>query len=180
MPVISRNALQAIALCAAASICCGLGTAGAALKLTSTAFEDGGTIPKLYTCDGSNFSPPLAWSGVTTDTKTLAIICEDPDAPRGTWVHWVLYNIPAGVASLPAGLPLDRVLKVGASQGTNDFQKVGYGGPCPPKGTHRYNFRIYALNCTLELRPGATKQNLQKAMEGHVVGQGQLIGKYGR
>lgn len=171
-----------VAACTGMILLCGGGgcAAVAALKITSTAFDDGGVIPKTHTCDGPDFSPPLAWNGITTRTQTLALICEDPDAPRGTWVHWVVYNIPATVTNLSEGLPPDRQLSMGATQGRNDFGKIGYGGPCPPKGTHRYIFKLYALDAKLEVRPGATKLDLQKAMEGHVIGQGQLVGKYTR
>jgi len=135
-------------------------------------------IPRQYTCDGINVSPPLEWSGVPETAKTLAIIADDPDAPSGTWVHWVLYNLPAENIGLVENLPLTESLKAGGFQGRNDFEKIGYGGPCPPSGTHHYVFKIYALDSELDLKGGATKADLLKAMEGHVVLQGQLTGTY--
>jgi Raf kinase inhibitor-like YbhB/YbcL family protein len=153
----------------------------AEIKLTSAAFKDGEPIPRAYTCDGVNISPPLEWSGVPKSAKTIAIVCDDPDAPGGTWVHWVLYNLPADNIGLVENLPATETLKAGGFQGKNDFGKIGYGGPCPPSGTtHRYFFRIYALDSELPLKAGATKAELMKAMEGHVVMQGQLMGTYRR
>jgi Raf kinase inhibitor-like YbhB/YbcL family protein len=150
------------------------------IKLTSAAFKEGGPIPRAYTCDGVNVSPPLEWSGVPKTAKTLAIVCDDPDAPGGTWVHWVLYNLPADNIGLVENLPATEKLAAGGFQGTNDFGKIGYGGPCPPSGTHRYFFKIYALDSELPLKAGATKAELMEAMEGHVVLQGQLMGTYRR
>jgi Raf kinase inhibitor-like YbhB/YbcL family protein len=150
------------------------------LDITSAAFAHGGMIPQKYTCDGMDVSPPLAWSGVPEGTKTLALISDDPDAPVGTWVHWVLYNIPAGVTELPEGIPSDATLKNGAKHGITDFKRLGYGGPCPPGGTHRYYFKLYALDTVLELEAGCTKKELLAAMEGHVLADGQLMGKYAR
>src|SRR5437660_1714684 len=148
------------------------------LKLTSTAFDEGGMIPARYTCDGENVSPPLAWSGVPTGTKTLALVADDPDAPRGTWTHWLIYQIPATEKGLPENVPARDTLDSGARQGANDFKKTGYGGPCPPTGTHRYFFKLYALDTDLTLPPGATKDQLLKALENHIVAQGQLMGRY--
>jgi len=150
------------------------------IKLASTAFKEGESIPRAYTCDGVNISPPLEWSGVPKTAKTLAIVCDDPDAPGGTWVHWVLYNLPADNIGLVENLPANDNLTAGGFQGMNDFQKIGYGGPCPPSGTHHYNFRIYALDSDLPLKAGATKAETMKAMEGHIVLQGQLMGTYRR
>jgi Raf kinase inhibitor-like YbhB/YbcL family protein len=145
------------------------------IQITSSAFKDGETIPAKYTCDGANVSPPLAWSGVPGGTHSLAVIADDPDAPVGTWVHWVLYNLPAGQTSLVEG-----VQGVGL-QGTNDFRKIGYGGPCPPRGKpHRYFFKLYALDSTADIKPGGSKADLEKAMQGHILAQGQLMGRYGR
>ena len=152
----------------------------AEIKLTSTAFKDGESIPRPYTCDGVNISPPLEWSGVPGTAKTIAIVCDDPDAPGGTWVHWVLYNLRAENIGLVENLPATENLKVGGIQGKNNFEKVGYDGPCPPSGTHRYFFRVYALDSELPLKAGATKAELMKAMEGHVLEQGQLMGTYRR
>lgn len=150
------------------------------IKLTSAAFKDGEPIPRAYTCDGVNISPPLEWSGVPKAAKTIAIVCDDPDAPGGTWVHWVLYNLPADNIGLVENLPATETLKAGGFQGKNDFGKIGYGGPCPPSGTHRYFFKIYALDSELPLKAGATKAELMKAMEGHILLQGQLMGTYRR
>ena len=150
------------------------------LKVTSTAFNEGQPIPKQYTCDGINISPPLEWSGVPKTAKTIAIICDDPDAPAGTWVHWVLYNLPADKIGLIENTPATEILPGGGLQGTNDFKKIGYGGPCPPSGTHRYFFKLYALDAELSLKSGATKADLEKAMEGHIVSQGRLMGTYRR
>lgn len=150
------------------------------IKITSTAFEDGGLIPARYTCDGADISPPLRWETVPEGTKTIALICDDPDAPMGTWVHWVLFNLPAETRELAEKIPPDSTLPNQALQGTSDFGRIGYGGPCPPSGTHRYFFKIYALDTQIELAAGANKRQLLKAMEGHILAQGQLIGKYKR
>jgi Raf kinase inhibitor-like YbhB/YbcL family protein len=150
------------------------------IKLTSMAFKEGAPIPRAYTCDGVNVSPPLEWSGVPKTAKTIAIVCDDPDAPGGTWVHWVFYNLPADNIGLVENLPATEKLAAGGFQGTNDFQKTGYGGPCPPSGTHHYYFKIYALDSELPLKAGATKAETMKAMEGHIVLQGQLMGTYSR
>ena len=150
------------------------------IKLTSAAFKEGQPIPRTYTCDGVNVSPPLEWSGVPKTAKTLSVICDDPDAPAGTWVHWVLYNLPADNIGLVENLPATEKLAAGGFQGRNDFEKIGYGGPCPPSGTHRYFFKIYGLDSELPLKAGATKSELLKAMEGHIVSQGQLMGTYRR
>jgi Raf kinase inhibitor-like YbhB/YbcL family protein len=146
-----------------------------AIQVTSTAFNEGSTIPKKHTCDGQDISPQLSWSGVPEGTKSLALIVDDPDAPVGTFVHWVLYDIPADIRELPEG-----VQGVGV-QGTNDFRRSGYNGPCPPRGpAHRYYFKVYALDTTLGLKAGARKADVEKAMQGHILAWGQLMGKYGR
>ena len=150
------------------------------LKLTSVAFQQGQPIPRQYTCDGINVSPPLEWSGVPKSARTIAIIADDPDAPSGTWVHWVLYNLPADNIGVVENVPSTETLKAGAFQGKNDFGKIGYGGPCPPSGTHRYFFKVYALDSDVPLTAGATKADLEKAMSGHIVLQGQLMGTYRR
>jgi Raf kinase inhibitor-like YbhB/YbcL family protein len=150
------------------------------IKITSSAFADGGMIPAKYTCDGADISPPLQWDAVPEGTKTIALINDDPDAPMGTWVHWVLYNLPANVKELAENVPPDKTLPNGAKQGITDFRKIGYGGPCPPGGTHRYFFKLYALDTEIDLDAGADKEQLLKAMEGHILGKGQLIGKYKR
>lgn len=151
-----------------------------AIKLTSTAFEEGGMIPKKYTCDGEDVSPPLAWTSVPAGIKSFALICDDPDAPMGTWVHWVIFNLPADSTGLPENIPPKKTLENGAKQGMNDFRKIGYGGPCPPGGTHRYYFKLYALDTQIDLESGITKEQLLKAMKAHILSQGQLMGKYKR
>lgn len=150
------------------------------MTVTSKAFGEADMIPRKYTCDGEDVSPPLAWSDVPEGTKSLALISDDPDAPVGTWVHWVLYNIPADATELPEGVPSDQTLENGARHGITDFRRPGYGGPCPPGGTHRYYFKVYALDAALDLDPGATKAQLLAAMEGHILAEGQLMGKYTR
>ncbi|MGQ9583809.1 MAG: YbhB/YbcL family Raf kinase inhibitor-like protein [Anaerolineae bacterium] len=151
------------------------------LKIESPAFVSGGDIPKRYTCDGPDVSPPLTWAEPPAGTQSLALICDDPDAPVGTWVHWVIYRLPATARGLPEGVPARETLDDGSRQGKNDFRKVGYGGPCPPRGSkHRYFFRLYALDTVPALAPGATKAQLLKAMEGHILAQGELMGWYGR
>src|SRR5712692_689410 len=149
-------------------------------NLTSTAFQEGQPIPRQHTCDGVNVSPALEWSGAPQNAKTLAIICDDPDAPSGTWVHWVLYNLPADRIGLGENVPATENVPGDGLQGTNDFQKIGYGGPCPPSGTHHYFFKLYALDGELSLKAGATKAELLKAMEGHIIAQTQLMGTYKR
>ena len=156
------------------------GEVAMALKITSLAFEEGDMIPKQYTCDGADMSPPLSWSGIPEGTKSLALIADDPDAPSKTWVHWVLYNLPPDSAGLPEKVPPDDTLASGARHGITDFRQLGYGGPCPPGGTHRYFFKLYALDIMLDLEIGATKGQLLKAMEGHILAEGQLMGKYKR
>jgi Raf kinase inhibitor-like YbhB/YbcL family protein len=146
--------------------------------ITSTAFKEGARIPRQYTCDGVNVSPPLEWIGVPKTARTLAIIADDPDAPSGTWVHWVLYNIPADNIGFVENLPSTQEIKGGGFQGKNDFKQIGYGGPCPPSGTHRYFFKLYALDSDLPLKDGATKSDVETAMSGHIVGQAQLMGTY--
>lgn len=151
------------------------------MQLSSTAFREGETIPKKCTADGPDVAPALQWSGTPGTTKSLALICDDPDAPRGTWVHWVLYHLPPDTRSLPEGVTAQKGLSKGARQGTNDFGKTGYGGPAPPAGKpHRYFFKLFALDTMLDLPEGATRQQLDEAMKGHIVAEGQLMGKYGR
>ena len=150
------------------------------MELTSTAFTEGGMIPEKYTCDDMDISPPLAWGNIPEGTKSLALICDDPDAPMGIWVHWVLYNLPPELKELPEAIPVQRILPDGSRQGVTDFRKVGYGGPCPPGGTHRYYFKLYALNIMLELQGDPTKSDLEAAMQGHILGQCQLMGRYKR
>ena len=150
------------------------------LKVTSTSFAQGAMIPSRYTCDGSDVSPQLSWTKGPEGTKSYALISDDPDAPVGTWVHWVMYNIPAGMTSLREDIPKVKQLENGALQGKNDFGSYGYRGPCPPGGTHRYCFKIYALDILLGAGPGLTKKQLLKDMEKHILAQGELVGKYSR
>jgi Raf kinase inhibitor-like YbhB/YbcL family protein len=151
-----------------------------AIKITSPAFEQGGMIPSKYTADGENISPPLKWEGVPEGTVTIAVISDDPDAPVGTWVHWVMWNVPPDKKELSENVPPDPRLPDGSMQGITDFRKPGYGGPAPPSGTHRYYFKIYALDTKLDLPESSTKANLVKAMQGHILAQGELMGKYKR
>jgi Raf kinase inhibitor-like YbhB/YbcL family protein len=150
------------------------------MKLTSPAFPEGGAIPARYTCDGEDVSPPLEWSGLPEGTKSLSMICDDPDAPAGVWVHWVVYDLPPSSTGLPEGVPPREEIAGGGRQGKNDFRKVGYGGPCPPSGTHRYVFALSALDRTLGLTAAATKAQVVAAMRGHVLAEGKLTGKYTR
>ena len=151
------------------------------ITITSSAFENHGRIPPRHTCDGEDLSPPLAWSEVPEGTKSLALISDDPDAPVGTWVHWVLFALPKDTRELPEGVPTDEAVLDGARQGINDFGRVGYGGPCPPaNGAHQYRFKLYAIDVELELAPGASKDELLAAIQGHVLGGGQLMGQYRR
>lgn len=152
-----------------------------AFELTSTAFEQGETIPRTYTCDAEDISPPLAWSDPPEQTGSFALICEDPDAPKGTWSHWVLYNIPSDRRSLPEDVMRGAELYWGARQGKNDLGEMEYGGPCPPPGKpHRYYFYLYALDDTLDLEHGATRETLQTAIRGHLLEQTALMGRYER
>lgn len=151
-----------------------------AITITSTAFTEGSMIPQDYTCDGEDISPPLEWSGLPDSTKSLALICDDPDAPMGTWVHWVLFNIPSHIQGLPVHIPPEKIIQNGAKHGINDFRKFGYGGPCPPGGIHRYYFKLYALDKEINAEPGITKEKLLKIMEGHILAEGQLMAKYSR
>jgi Raf kinase inhibitor-like YbhB/YbcL family protein len=153
---------------------------GGKMEIKSSAFKEGEIIPGKYTCDNIDISPPLVWSQVPAGTKTFALICDDPDAPMGTWVHWVIFNLPGNILELSENVPKSEVLKNGAKQGRNDFRNIGYGGPCPPGGTHRYYFKIYALDKELDSKPGITKKDLLKAMEGHILASGQLMGRYKR
>jgi Raf kinase inhibitor-like YbhB/YbcL family protein len=150
------------------------------IKITSPAFEDGGMIPSKYTCDGEDISPPLHWEAVPDGTVSIAIISDDPDAPMGTWVHWVLFNLPPDTKELKEKFPDDETLADGTRQGITDFGATGYGGPCPPSGTHRYFFKIYALDKKIDVATIVDKAQLLQEMEGHIIGQGQLMGKYQR
>jgi Raf kinase inhibitor-like YbhB/YbcL family protein len=148
------------------------------LVVTSPAFNEGESIPALYTCTGDDLSPELAWSGAPENTRSFALIMDDPDAPGRTWVHWVVYNLPGDTAGLPQGVASDNDLPGDAMQGRNSWRRNDYGGPCPPSGTHRYFFKLYALDTSLDLDPGASKEDVLGAMEGHVLAEGQLMGTY--
>ena len=151
------------------------------LQISSAAFSAGETIPKKFTCDGPDVSPNLTWTDSPPKTQSFALIMDDPDAPVGTWVHWVLYDLPADARELSEGIAKQEQLSNGARQGRNDFGKIGYGGPCPPPGKpHRYFFKLYALDAKLNLKSGATKAEVERAMKGHILAQAELIGKYGR
>lgn len=152
-----------------------------AFELTSSAFESEEPIPDRYTCEGADVSVPLAWSGVPEGTKEFALVLEDPDAPGGTFTHWLLYNVPANRSELPEGVETDPNLPWGGAQGRNDFGNTGYGGPCPPMGsTHRYIFRLYALDEALNLPPGASRHQLLSEVEDHTLARAGLTGEYGR
>lgn len=151
------------------------------LQVTSSTFSAGEAIPKKFTCDGPDVSPLLKWNDAPANTQSIALIMDDPDAPVGTWVHWVLYDLPASVRELPEGVAKQEQLSSGARQGRNDFGKIGYGGPCPPPGKpHRYFFKLYALDSKLGMKAGATKADVERAMKGHILAQAELVGRYGR
>ena len=150
------------------------------MKLISTVFNNKDTIPSRYTCDGQDVSPPLVWSPPPADTRSLALICDDPDAPGKTWVHWVIYNLPPSTHSLPEAVPRESAIAGSGIQGINDFHQPAYGGPCPPEGIHRYFFKLYALDKTIELPSRATKAELEAAMEGHILDCGELMAYYSR
>ncbi len=149
--------------------------------LKSTAFSYGGEIPWKHTCDGHDLSPALSWNDPPAKSQSFSLIADDPDAPVGTWVHWVLYDLPSSLRELPESFAKTADLPDGSRQGRNDFGKIGYGGPCPPRGpAHRYFFKLYALDTKLNLKAGATKAEVEKAMKGHVLSQAELMGKYKR
>jgi Raf kinase inhibitor-like YbhB/YbcL family protein len=152
-----------------------------AIQIQSSAFMQGAAIPETHTCDGKDVSPPLTWGSGPDGTLAWALIVDDPDAPSKTWVHWVLFNLPDSTQSLSAGVPASGDLPGGGHQGKNDFGKLGYGGPCPPVGKpHRYFFRLYALDASLDLPAGATRDQVDRAMAGHILGRGELMGTYAR
>ncbi len=152
-----------------------------AFEIKSSAFIQGQAIPKKYTCDGPDVSPQLTWTDPPTGTKSFALIADDPDAPMGTWVHWVLYDLPAEARQLPEGVPKQETLPDGTKQGMNDFRRIGYGGPCPPPGKpHRYFFKLYAVDKKIGLPPRATKQQVLDAIQDHILSQAQLMGTYKR
>lgn len=150
------------------------------IAIKTTAFSEGGTIPKKYTCDGADLSPGFAWAEVPAGTQSLTLIADDPDAPVGTWTHWIAWNIPPN-AALPEGVAKVESLSDGTRQGRNDFKRIGYGGPCPPPGKpHRYFFRLYAIGTKLEIPSGASRNELERAMNGHVLAKTELMGRYQR
>ena len=152
------------------------------MQIKSNAFRPEEKIPERYTCRGEDISPDISWENVPDKARTFALIMDDPDAPGGTWVHWVVYNIPAATRSLPVHVSTADKLENGAIQGITSFRKIGYGGPCPPvgHGPHRYYFKLYALDTRLELEPGASKEDLLKAMDGHILDQSELMGRFER
>ena len=160
----------AISLTGVASFAAG----GGRVKVTSSAFREGGNIPSKFTCDGSDTSPPLQITGVPSEAKSLVLIADDPDAPGGLFTHWLVWNIPPQTSSIPEGSATNGV------QGANDFGKSGYRGPCPPPGTHRYSFKFFALDRELEVRAGAKRSQVDAAMKGHIIAQGELVGRYAR
>jgi Raf kinase inhibitor-like YbhB/YbcL family protein len=150
------------------------------IVVTSSAFEEGESIPRNYSCDGEDISPPLTWSGVPAGAQSLVLIVDDPDAPRGNWLHWIVYDMEAGDGSLAEDAGQASASPGGGVQGNNSWRRADYGGPCPPGGTHRYFFTLYALDTRLGLDSGITRLQVERAMEGHVMGQGQLMGRYTR
>jgi Raf kinase inhibitor-like YbhB/YbcL family protein len=161
---------SAISLVAIASFAAG----GAKMKITSSAFQQGGNMPSKFSCDGANASPPLQISDIPTEAKSLVLIVDDPDAPSGLFTHWAVWNISPQTTTIGEGSTPKGV------QGTNDFGKSGYGGPCPPSGTHRYYFKVFALDRELDLPVGAKRSHLDSAIKGHVIAQGELMGRYSR
>lgn len=152
-----------------------------AFELRSAAFQHGEHIPQKYTCEGPDVSLPLSWTDPPRGTQSLALICDDPDAPVGTWVHWVLYGLSSEVRELPEGVKTDETIQNGGKQGENDFGRIGYGGPCPPRGpAHRYFFKLYALDAEPDLNPGVTKKELLKEIENHILEKVELMGLYQR
>jgi hypothetical protein len=185
----NRNELGVSALCQVVVLVAAVAGAAAppkggasmtTLTIESSAFAHKQPIPALYTCDGQGISPPLSWKGIPQSAKSLVLMSDDPDAPVGTWVHWVVYDIPPTVTGLEQSQPKTDTLPCGARQGITDFKCVGYGGPCPPSGTHRYFFKLYALDVMLGLPAGKSKKDVEKAMAGHVVAQGEIVGVYCR
>ncbi len=157
------------------------GRAAVMIQLSTNSFTSGGAIPKKFTCSGADVSPELSWAAPPAGAESVALIVDDPDAPVGTWNHWLLYNLPLSVHELPENQPRTADLASGALQGKNDFGKIGYNGPCPPPGKpHRYFFRLYALDTKLDLKSGADRHTLDQAIKGHVIGEGELMGTFGR
>jgi hypothetical protein len=152
-----------------------------AFTISCDAFDMGGAIPSKFTCDGEDVSPHLAWNGIPVGTKSFVLIMDDPDAPGRTFVHWVLYDLPGLTRELSENMPKTPTLSNGAKQGTNDYPRVGYGGPCPPRGKpHRYYFKLYALDTILKLEPRASKLEVEEAMKGHIKAKAEYMGTYQR
>ncbi len=151
-----------------------------AMTITSPAFDHQGDIAPRYTCDGDDLSPPLAFGQVPDGARSLVLVCDDPDAPGGVWDHWVLYNLSPGTPGLPQGLPASATYPDGSMAGKNSWGRLGYGGPCPPRGTHRYYFTLYALDAPLSLPPGAAKKDVLAASKGHILASATLMGRYKR
>jgi Raf kinase inhibitor-like YbhB/YbcL family protein len=159
----------------------GQGGPSMAFTISSSSFQNGGEIPKKFACDGADVSPELSWSEPPAGSKSFALIADDPDAPVGTWTHWVVFDLPASITSLPENVSKVDELPSGGRQGRNDFRKIGYGGPCPPPGKpHRYFFKLYALDSKLNLKPGSSKQEVEQAMQGHILGKAEWMGRYRR
>jgi Raf kinase inhibitor-like YbhB/YbcL family protein len=176
--------LLAVLICLAGVpgfLACPTGGAAVSLELKSPDFTPGGNIPKQFTCEGANNSPALKWNDPPSAAQSFVLIADDPDAPVGTWVHWVIFDLPATVRALPQDFPKKEQSPDGSRQGRNDFGEIGYGGPCPPPGKpHRYFFKLYALDAKLNLAPGATKKQVEHAMQGHILAQGEYIGRFSR
>ena len=150
-------------------------------SISSPSFSQGSEIPRKFTCDGADVSPELTWTAPPAGTQSFALIADDPDAPVGTWTHWVLYDLPAPTTALAEGVSKVDEVPTGGRQGRNDFRKIGYGGPCPPPGKpHRYFFKLYALDRMLNLKPGSSKQDVEQAMQNHILGQAEVMGTYRR
>ncbi len=151
------------------------------ISISTEAFKDGEEIPKKYTCWGSDTSPPLSWTGIPRETKSIVIVMEDPDAGKGTLVHWILFNVPPTMENLPEAIPKSENFPNGSRQGRTDFNEIGYGGPCPPPGkVHRYYFKIYALDKMLDLLPGSSIRQIYESIEGHIIAKGDIVGMFGR
>lgn len=175
LPLAMKCALALAAASLSVSPFLAAGTTEVPMKISSPAFEHNGRIPAKFTCDGADVSPALAIEGVPAGARSLALIMDDPDAPRGTWVHWVVWNVDPGTRTIP-----ENTVPAGAAQGMNDFRTQGYGGPCPPSGTHRYFFKLYALKEKLSLGPKTTKAGLETAMKELVIAQTEMVGLYQR
>jgi Raf kinase inhibitor-like YbhB/YbcL family protein len=178
-PMIFHHVVNLLFLSAIVIVCFAKGGT-ISITVTSPAFGNLQEIPQKYTCDGSDVSPPLTWSQGSKNTKCLVLICDDPDAPSGTWVHWVCYDIPPNTDALAEAMPKTDTLACGGRQGKNDFGRIGWGGPCPPGGTHRYFFKVYCLDIMLNLPAGKTKKEIEKAMKGHIMNKGEFTGVYSR